>query len=118
MIWLTILFLLFNFANSQTPAPTTNVTVPDVATLRPTTTPEPTAPTDMPTMDPADLPKDSSGEPARVVVVAIVIVIMVILTAIGICLIANGDNDCERRRKQEPKINYRKINSKKQTSLW
>ena len=116
MKWLTILFLLFNFANSQTSAPTTNVTVPDVATLRPTITPEPTTPTDMPTMDPADLPKDSSGEPARVVVVATVLVIMVALTVAGICLIANGDNECEKRPiRQQPKTNYRKITK---NNLW
>lgn len=86
-----MLLLVLDISNGQTPAPTTNTTIPDVATLRPTVSPTTGPPTDMPTIDPASLPR-TSGEPARVVTVSVSLTVMVISTIIGICLVARQKN--------------------------
>ena len=84
--------------------------------MRPTTTDEPTPPTNMPTIDPALLPK-TSGEPERVVTVSIALVLMVALTVGGICIVAYGNDECNNKTKKTNR--YSKMrNKRQQNSLW
>ena len=107
MKWFIFLLALVNYAHAQTQ--------PDEATLRPTTTDAPTPPTDMPTIDPALLPK-TSGEPERVVTVSMALLLMVALTIGGICIVAYGGDECNDKGTSKRK-RYSKVRNK-QNPLW
>lgn len=86
----------------MTMAPTTNVSIPLGATLRPTTPTVTMAPSMMEVVN----NDKSSGEQDRIVSVLVNLSLMVALTVLGVYLIAYGDHDCD---KMERKGLFKKI---------
>jgi hypothetical protein len=109
MKWFIVIMLITSVLG-QTQSPTSNVTVPDVATLRPTVPTDSPTPGSGPTKMPTVAPEITSGEPDRVVTVAVTLVLMVGLTVVGICLVANGGEECKQYEPIE-KTKIKKINA-------
>jgi hypothetical protein len=96
---LILLFLLIIcYCSGQTPAPTPNVTVPGIATLRPTS---PTMPPIMLPDSDSDDPENKSEEIPIVAVYFIMFGVTCMFTFVGICLNIYGVIGPEKRNKIE-----------------
>jgi hypothetical protein len=112
MNYIILFFVLFYVSYAQTTSPSTsptNHTIPDQATLRPTTTTTtiPTVPQTM--VNERKSFENTSGEPSRGVVAGLAVAYCAILTSLGVWSIATDSCDTETRQggfSKVIKINY------------
>lgn len=99
---LLLICMLFCVSTAQSSSPTPspiNATIPDQATLRPTTSVHTASPT-MTAMMERLSSKETSGEPGRGIVAGIAVAYCAIISSLGVWVISSEERDCggaERR---------------------